>query len=76
MIKKYEVENIIKDSLLKLDGMISKPTYFSPNQKDPIYTIYEANVEEDVNGDLLFTFKEDCTSDEYEKYRIKITYER
>ena len=32
-------------------------------------------VVEDDNGDLIFTFKEDClSSDEPDKYRIKVEY--
>ncbi len=72
MIKKYEIENIIKNALEELDGMVSKPTYFTPEQKEPIYTVYEANVTNDENDNLIFTFKEDCTSDEYDKYKIQI----
>lgn len=74
MIKKYEVKHIIKSALENLDGIISKPTYFD-NEKVPTYTIHEAKVEEDINGDLIFIFKEDYTSEECDKYRIKIEYE-
>ena len=75
MIKKYEVEEIIKTALEELDGKLSKPTYKDINQKEPIITVFEAKVEEDENGDLIFSFKEDCLSEQTDKYRIKIEHE-
>ena len=74
MIKKYEVENIIKNALLELDGMFSEPVYRN-NEDVPTQTVYEATVEEDSNGDLIFTFKEDCLSKSYDRYKIKIEYD-
>lgn len=69
MIAKYEVETIIKNALGDLNGLLSKP------DQDGKCTIYEASVTEDVNGDLIFTFKEDCFDDMYvDKYKIKIEY--
>ena len=69
MIKKYEVENIIKDALEELDGKMSKPRY-----DGNLCTIYESSVSEDENGDLIFSFKEDILDKEIDKYRIKIEY--
>ena len=69
MIKKYEVESIIKVALEELDGLLSKPKY-----EDGMQTVYEATVEEDGYGNLIFSFKEDCLSDDVDKYRIKIEY--
>lgn len=71
MIKKYEVEAIIRNALEELDGMLSPPNY--NNGKS---TVYESVVTEDENGDLIFIFKEDCFSDDTDKYRIKVTYEQ
>lgn len=68
MIKKYEVETIIKNALEDLDGLLSKP---DENGK---CTVYESSVMEDENGNLIFTFKEDCFSKDTDKYIIKIEY--
>lgn len=70
MIKKYEVKEIIKYALEQLDGRLSKPNY-----EDNKCTAFEASVEEDKNGDLIFAFKEDCFSDDIDRYRIRVTYE-
>ena len=69
MIKKYEVENIIRYALEELDGKMSKPRY-----DGGLCTIYESSVSEDENGDLIFSFKEDILDKEIDKYRIKIEY--
>lgn len=69
MIKKYEVETIIKDALMDLDGMLSEPDY-----EDGKCTVYEASVVRDENGDLIFSFKEDCFSNDVDNYRIKVEY--
>lgn len=69
MIKKYEVETIIRNALEELDGMLSKPDY-----EDGKCTVYEASVAEDEKGDLIFSFKEDFLSDDIDRYRIKIEY--
>ena len=68
MIKKYEVETIIKNALEDLDGLLSKP------DQDGKCTLYEASVTEDKNGDLIFTFKEDYFSSDVDNYRIKVEY--
>ena len=70
MLKKYEVENIITNALEELDHVLSPHL-----NEDGEHTIYEAKVEEDENHDLIFTFKEDCFSDDKpDKYRIKVEY--
>lgn len=72
MINKYEVEEIIKTTIEELDGILFKHTHKDKDQKEPIQTIYEAKVEEDENGDLIFSLKGDCLSEQTDKYRIKI----
>ena len=72
MIKKCDVEEIIKATLEELDGKLFKYTHKDKYQKEPIQTLYEAKVEEDENGDLIFSLKEDCLSEQTDKYRIKI----
>lgn len=69
MIKKYEVETIIKDALEELDGMVSDPKDGTGRS-----AIFEASVEKDENGDLIFSFKEDFLKDTVDRYRIKIEY--
>lgn len=69
MIKKYEVESIIKDALEELNGMLSKPKYENDER-----TVYQAHVEEDENGDMIFSFKEDIMGEDVDRYRIKIEY--
>ena len=69
MIKKHEVERIIMDALEELNGQLSEPKY-----EEGSCTIFEASVEKDENGDLIFSFKEDCLSKTIDKYRIKIEY--
>ena len=70
MLKKYEVENQIREALEEWDGIMSdKP------DEDGYYAIFESKVVEDDNGDLILSFKEDCLSnDKPDKYRIKIEY--
>ena len=68
MIKKYEVETIIKNALEDLNGLLSKP-----NEAGEC-TVFESSVKEDENGDLIFSFKEDFLSENVDKYRIKIKY--
>lgn len=67
MLKKYEVEEIIKDALMELDGMLSPPDY-----EDGKSTVYGVSIEDDENGDMIFSFKEDYAGEDIDKYRIKI----
>ena len=70
MLKKYEVENKIREALEEWDGiMCDKP------DENGDYTIFESKIIEDDNGDLILIFKEDFLSeDKPDKYRIKIEY--
>ena len=70
MLAKWEVMEIITQAFEELYGMLSKPDYETGK-----CDVCEAKVVEDDNGDLIFTFKEDClSSDKTDKYRIKIEY--
>ena len=70
MLAKWEVKEISTQAFQELDGMLSKPDYETGK-----CDVCEAKVVEDDNGDLIFTFKEDClSSDKPDKYRIKIEY--
>ena len=70
MLAEWEVKEIITQAFEELDGMLSKPDYETGK-----CDVCEAKVVEDDNGDLIFTFKEDClSSDKPDKYRIKIEY--
>lgn len=69
MMKKYEVEEIIKNALEELNGKI-----VDSKLGDGTSTVFEASVEEDENGDLIFLFKEDMFSEYTDRYRIKIEY--
>lgn len=69
VLKQYEVETIIENALMELDGILSPPDY-----EDGRSTLYEASIEKDENGDLIFSFKEDCFDDYIDRYRIKIEY--
>lgn len=53
-MKQYELEQIIKDALLELDGQV-----VDAKLGDGSVSLFGANVEKDSKtGDLLFTFKE------------------
>ena len=43
-----------------------------PKDEDNKSTIFEASVEENENGDLIFSFKEDTLSENIDRYKIKI----
>lgn len=70
MLKKYEVEEIIRGALFELDGIMAD----CPNE-DGTYDWYFADVQEE-SGDLVLIFdtyrqnKKICT----DKYRIKVEY--
>lgn len=54
MMKKYELEQIIKDALLELNGQVE-----DAKLGDGSVCLFGADVEKDSKtGDLLFTFKE------------------
>ena len=71
MLKKYEVETIIKNALLEIDGMLSD----KPDQ-DSNYEMYFADVSEDDNHNIILTFDTyiDNEKIETDKYKIKIEY--
>lgn len=69
MLKPYEVKSIIRDALEELDGKLTEPK--DENIKS---TVMESSVNEDDNGDLIFSFKEDSSSESYDIYKIKIEY--
>ena len=72
MMKKYELEQIIKDALLDLDGRV-----MDTKLGDGSVTLFEADVEKDPeNGDLIFTFKEDAFKPDVDRYRISINFEK
>lgn len=68
MLKRYEVETIIRNALEELDGRLSKP------DENGECTVYEANVEDKGNGILELSFKEDMLDKEEipTKYRITV----
>ena len=67
-MEKHELKNIIIESLRDLDGKIS-----DIEDVNDEFTIFDAKVEEDQNGDLIFSFKRDMLSNNSpDKYRIKI----
>lgn len=69
MLKRYEVETIIKGALEELDCRLSKP------DENDEYTVYEVNVEDKENGVLELSFKEDMLDKEEIPTRYRITVE-
>lgn len=71
MLKKYEVETIIKDALLEMDGVISD----KPNE-DGTYNLYFADVSEDDDHNIVLTFDTYVGNEKIDtdKYRIKVEY--
>lgn len=71
MLKKYEVEEIIRGALFELDGRIS-----DCSNEDGTYDWYFADVQEDNANNMILTFdtyrqdKKICT----DKYRITVEY--
>lgn len=72
MLKKYEVETIIRNALLELDGVLSD----KPNQ-DGTYNLYFADVSEDDDCNLVLTFDTYIGNEKIEtdRYKIKVEYE-
>lgn len=71
MIKKYEVEQMIKDALLDLDGVIDE----TPNNYG-CYDLYFAQIEDTPDGIIVeFTTVISGMKDGEEKDRYKITIE-
>lgn len=73
MLKKYEVETIIKNALLKVDGILSD----KPNQ-DGTYDLYFADVSEDNEHNIVLTFDTYIGNEKIEtdRYKIKVEYMR
>lgn len=72
MVKKYEVEQMVKNAVLELDGLIDD----KPNP-DGTYDMYEVKTE-DVESGILVEFTTiiggDFENKEHDKYRITIEY--
>lgn len=71
MLKKYEVETMIKNALLEMDGVFSD----KPNE-DGTYDLYFADVAEDDNHNIVLTFDTYIGNEkiDIDKYRIKVEY--
>ena len=71
MLKKYEVEAMIKSVLLEMDGILSD----KPNE-DGTYDLYFADVFEDNEHNIIFTFDTYIENKKVEtdKYKIKVEY--
>ena len=71
MLKKYEVETIIKDALLQMDGVMSNDM-----NEDGTYDLYFADVSEDDDHNIALIFETySCGKKiETDKYKIKVEY--
>lgn len=71
MIKKYEVETIVKNALLEIDGVFSD----TPNE-DGTYNLYFADVSEDDDNNIVLIFDTYIGNKKIEtdRYKIKIEY--
>lgn len=71
MLKKYEVETIIKNTLLEMDGILSD----KPNE-DGTYDLYFADVSEDDEHNIILIFDTYIGNKKVEtdKYKIKVEY--
>ena len=71
MLKKYEVETMIEDSLLKMDGVLSD----KPNE-DGTYDLYFADVSKDDDHNIVLTFDTYIGNEKVEtdRYKIKVEY--
>ena len=71
MLKKYEVEEMIKDALLQMDGVFSD----KPNE-DGTYDLYFADVSEDDDHNIVLTFDTyiEDKKIETDRYKIKVEY--
>lgn len=71
MLKKYEVETIINDALLEMDGMLSD----KPNE-DGTYDWFGVDVSEDDDHNLILTFDTYVGHEKVEtdRYKIKVEY--
>lgn len=71
MLAKYEVETIIENALLEMDGVISN----KPDQ-DGNYEMYFVDVSEDDNNNIVLTFDTYVGNEKIEtdRYKIKVEY--
>ena len=70
MLKKYEVETMIKNALLEMDGVLSD----KPDQ-DGNYEMYFADVSEDDDNNIVLTFDTYIGNEKIETDRYKINIE-
>lgn len=73
MLKKYEVETMIKNALLEMDGVLSD----KPNE-DGTYDLYFVDVSEDDDCNIVLTFDTYIGNEKVEtdRYKIKVEYMR
>lgn len=73
MLKKYEVETMIKNALLEMDGVLSD----KPNE-DGTYDLYFADVSEDDDNNIVLTFDTYIGNEktEIDRYKIRVEYMR
>lgn len=72
MIKKYEVEQMIKDKFLELDGHID-----DKSNEDGTYDLYFVEVEDKNEGiivDFITNHGADENNQEHNKYKISVDY--
>lgn len=71
MLKKYEVEAMIRDALLEMDGVFSA----TPNE-DGTYDLFFVDVSKDDDHNIVLTFDTYVGNEKIEtnKYKIKVEY--
>ena len=71
MLKKYEVETMINDALLEMDGVLSD----KPNE-DGTYNLYFADVSTDDEHNIVLTFDTYIGNEKIDtdRYKIKVEY--
>ena len=71
VLKKYEVETMIENALLEMDGVLSD----KPNE-DGTYDLYFADVSKDDDHNIVLTFDTYIGNKKIEtdRYRIKVEY--
>ena len=71
MLKKYEIELIIKNALLEMDGVLSD----KPNE-DGTYELYSVDISSDEDNNILLKFDTYVENKKVEsdKYKIKVEF--
>ena len=71
MLKKYEIELIIKNALLEMDGALSD----KPNE-DGTYESYSVDISSDEDNNILLKFDTYVENKKVEsdKYKIKVEF--